>query len=195
MRFFVHDAEGNITEAGDCGPIELQLRGGPGLTVREGEANPIRQYYDIATGTVVDYDDATVLRRFAARPGFRWSLGQWVDDRTLDQAKFQKLNEIRLAAIASATGGFVAGGFNWDSDLATQQRMQLTWQDMKEADGPTSVTWHTKEGDSKTLTPAQFKALARALRNHLAQQQDRAATLRETINAATTVAQVAAISW
>lgn len=127
-----------------------------------------------------------------------WSPGQ---DRTpsaaavLRKAKADKWSEIKSAAAAATNGGFVAGGFNWDSDLATQQAMQLTWQDMKEADGPTSVSWYTAEGVAKTLTAAQFKNLARALRTHLAAQRDKGATLRAAITAATTPAEVAAVSW
>lgn len=113
----------------------------------------------------------------------------------LRKAKKLKWDQIKEQAQAAALGGFTAGSFNWDSDLATQQRMQLTWQDMKEADGPTTVVWHTTEGAAKTLTQAQFKALARALRNHLAAQQDKAATLRAAISAATTPAEVDAVSW
>jgi hypothetical protein len=117
------------------------------------------------------------------------------DAAILRKAKADKWQQIKSMAESAAAGGFAAGGFNWDSDLGTQQRMQLTWQDMKESDGPASVTWYTKEGVAKTMTPAQFKSLARALRNHLAQQQDRAATLRTAISTATTAAEVAAISW
>ena len=114
---------------------------------------------------------------------------------TLAELKLAKGLEIKRAMSAAINGGFTAGSFTWDSDLAAQQQMQLTWQDMKEADGPTTVTWYTSDGAAKTLNLTQFKALARALRNHIQAQKDKAATLRAQIVAATTADEVAAIVW
>jgi Domain of unknown function (DUF4376) len=198
MRFFVHDAEGNITEAGDCGPTELQLRGGPGLTVREGEASPIRQYYDIATGTVADYDEATVLRRFAVRQGFRWSRGQWIDERPLSLAKFHKWQEIKRARTAAEFGTFTAGGHELDADRDSQIRLMSAMQsaiDARSLGEPFQLDWTLTDGTEATLTRAQVIGAGRALQQHVNAQQTKAKALKAQIEAATTVAQVDAVVW
>jgi hypothetical protein len=114
---------------------------------------------------------------------------------TLAERKLIKWREIKATATRAGISGFTAGGFNWDSDLATQQAMQLTWQDMKEADGPTTVQWYDANGTTRNLTASQFKNLCRALRTHLETQRTKAATLRAQINAATTQAELDAITW
>jgi hypothetical protein len=198
MRFFVHDTEGNITEAGDCSATDMQLRGGPGLTVREGDASPIRQYFDIATETVVDYDDATIQRRFAARQGFRWSLGQWIDERPLATAKFQKWQEIKNACRAAEFGTFTVGGYGFDCDLESQTRISSAFQaamDARTNGEPFSIDWTLADNTDVTLSRAQVIAVGRALQAHVNAQYNKARQKRAQINAATTKAQLDAIVW
>jgi hypothetical protein len=113
----------------------------------------------------------------------------------LAELKLWKHHDIRRAASIASSGGFTAATVQWDSDLAAQQRMQLAWQDMREADGPTTVQWYDANGTTRNLNAAQFKALCRALRTHLQAQQDKLMALRAQIDAATTVAELEAITW
>jgi hypothetical protein len=115
--------------------------------------------------------------------------------RPLSDFKTDKWRQIKTACAAVSTGGFTAATVPWDSDLAAQQRMQLAWQDMREADGPTTVQWYDANGTTRNLNATQFKALCRALRNHLQAQQDKLMALRTQIDAATTVAELEAITW
>jgi hypothetical protein len=113
----------------------------------------------------------------------------------LRRARAKKLDEMQAAGKAAAISGFTAGGFPWASTLEAQQAIQLTWQDMQEADGPTSVQYPDANGVERTLTKIQFKGLGRALRTHLETQRTKLATRKAQIAAATTVAEIEAISW
>lgn len=167
-----------------------------GMTEVDESVRPATHY--LSGGTAIAYT-AEARARLAAWPTYpaTWDMAtkSWVNARPLDQLKTLKWRVIKRAAQEAAVGGFIAGGFDWDSDLDTQLRMQLKWQDINEADGPSTVTWRTAAGVPKTLTKAQFKALARAMMSHLEAQQDKATTLRAQIQAATTPAEVAAVSW
>lgn len=196
MQFFTYDAEGTIVSAGVCQPEVLALYSVNGLTAVEGEADPLRHYYDIATGTVRDLDSAATLFRRGPPPrGFRWTRTGLIDERTLADAKLDKWAEIKRARDAVEHGGFTAGAYQWDSDLESQQAMSLALQDMAAAGGPATVNWTTKINEVVTLNLTQMRALVRACRAHIQTQRDKAATLRAQIQAATTKGQVDAIQW
>jgi hypothetical protein len=114
---------------------------------------------------------------------------------TLNELKATKWGRIKASLKGAVTGGFTAGGYTWDSDADSQQAMMLTLQDMAEAGGPATVKWMTADGQLLPLTAAQLRGLARALRQHVQTQREKAATLRTQIAAATTKAELDAITW
>jgi hypothetical protein len=190
MKFYAKTVDGRIVNS-------LTLQDGvavpAGFIEVAGPCDPFLHY--ISNGTVVAYTDVE-RDRLSSPPNFpaQWDAAtkQWADSRSLDVLKTVKWKAIKAAAHAAAIGSFVAAGFNWDSDLETQQALSVTIQDMTTGD---TTVWYTAEGAAKTLTFAQMKALGRAMRNHLQAQQAKAATLRTQIAAATTKAELDAITW
>lgn len=199
MEFYVHDAEGNIITSGNCQPENVSLHGGPGLTVVEGMADGREQYVDIPTGELRNYDqDAIARRRMPPGPGFRWSLGQWIDERPLAQAKEQKWNEIKRARIAAEFGTFLVGGYEFDCDKESQTRINSAFQSAMDArtnGEPFSIDWTLSDDTNVTLNRAQVIAVGRALQEHVNAVFDKSRQLRAQIVAATTKEELDGISW
>lgn len=199
MKFFTHDAQGNIVNSGDCHPDVLSSYAINGLMARTGDGNPLTQYYDIANDQIANYSQEQIERR--AKPpgiGFRWSLGVWVDERSLARAKIDKWQEIKRACDAAEFGGFDIGPYRFDSDQMSQIRINTAMQaalDARIAGDPFSIDWTLANDVTVTLTRTQVIAMGRALQSHVYAQHQRAIVLRAEIAAAISVAEVEAITW
>jgi len=192
--FFVHDAEGNIVRTGTCAAESVDSQGEAGLTVVRGTAR-FGQYYDISSGSVRDYDEAIVaLMLRNPGQGFRWSLGRWLDERSLEQAKAQKWEEIKRARRKAESAGFFAEGRVWDSNDRSQQQIAMAVQDMDHS-GQDWVKWKSADNQVVTLDTMQMRGLLQALRSHIQDRRNRAEDLRWRIESATSVAEVAALAW
>jgi hypothetical protein len=93
-RFYIYDATGAILRAGYCTENDLPLQAGPGESLGEGEASPRLHY--VAGEEIKEFTLEELNARAMLRPGQRWKMPDRivVDDRTLAQAKAQKLAEI-----------------------------------------------------------------------------------------------------
>jgi hypothetical protein len=132
------------------------------------------------------------------RAGFGWVVGQWVDNRTLIEAKAQKWLEIKQARDASEFGGFDVGPYRFDSDQVSQIRINTAMQaalDARTAGDPFNLDWTLSTDVTVTLTRTQVIAMGRALQAHVYAQHQKAAVLRAAIAAAASVAEVEAITW
>lgn len=199
VSFFLHDAEGNIASSGQCQSEVLSLMGRPGMTLRTGSASPLSNYFDIASGEVRVYDAEAIQRR-ERHPGtgFRWSLGQWVDERSLTEAKLQKWESIKAARSVAEFSTFTVGGYVFDADRDSQVRLQSAFQSAMDArtnGEPFSIDWTLSDGTEATLTRAQVIAVGRALQAHVSAQFQKAKTLKAAITAATSIQELDGISW
>jgi len=193
MRYFVHDADGNIVSAGECQPQNLDAFGGNGLTARAGDSDPWTQYFD-GENLVTYPAEIAVLRREQKPAGFRWSRGHWLDERSLEQAKAQKWEEIKRARRKAESAGFFAEGRVWDSNDRSQQQIAMAVQDMDHS-GQDWVKWKSADNQVVTLDTMQMRGLLQALRSHIQDRRNRAEDLRWRIESATSVAEVTALSW
>jgi Domain of unknown function (DUF4376) len=199
ISYFLHDAEGNIVSTGRCQHDNLHLMESSGLIARIGEANPAVNYYDIQTDEVRTYDDGALARREDRRgAGYRWSLGQWIDERSLDLAKAQKWNYIKRACTTAEFGTFTVSGYEFDCDHDSQTRIASAFQSAMDArtnGEPFSIAWTLADNTDVTLSRAQVIAVGRALQVHVNGLHDRCRQLRQQINSATTKAELDAIVW
>ena len=192
--FFVIDHDGNIVRTGSCQPQNVDAQGGAGLMVKIGTAH-FGQFYDLNAQSLANYDEATIaLMRRNPGHGYRWSLGQWIDERTLPMAKAQKWDEIKRARSKSEASGFSAEGHLWDSDERSQQQIALAVQDMNYS-GQDLVNWKTADNNLIPLDTMNMRGLLQALRSHIQDRRNRAEDLRWRIESATSVAEVAALAW
>lgn len=185
------NTEGRITavtrDGAAPGPDWIELPDG---------AQPDQHY--VVDGALVAFTDIERASLRARPHGFaHWdqSLRAWTDLRTLEERKRAKWIEVKRAMRASEQAGFTLAGVTYDSDTEAQQQISLTLQDMTGAGGPPNVVWLDANGTPVSMNMAQMRALARALREHIATQRAKGADLRSQINAAPDADALDAIVW
>lgn len=117
---------------------------------------------------------------------------------TLDAAKLRQWALVKDARDAAQFGGFTWDGSTFDSDAMSQQRImgavQLAMMAAAAAQDY-SVDWTLADNSTRTLAGANVLAVGEALGALVKGAFDRGVTLREQINAATTVEAVQAVAW
>lgn len=118
----------------------------------------------------------------------------WRDDRTVAEAKAQKVAELRDAREAFERGGFVWDGSTFDSDDKSQMRILGL---VKDAERPyfTERTWRLADNTWRILSAEDARGVWAALTEHVASAFQHFASLEAQVNAATTVAEVEAVHW
>ena len=191
-HFFVHDADGQVMYAGECADSDLELQGqADGLTSREGEAKPGKQYWNGVT-----------LQNFPDLPSehhvWDWATHTYVDPRTLDQIKGQQWEKVKASRDSVEFGGFVWDGSTFDSDQESQSRIQGAAQLATLAtlnNQPFSIDWTLADNSVRTLDASDMIAAGTAMGVHIATTHSIGRTLRIEIDAAVTKEEVEAITW
>lgn len=122
----------------------------------------------------------------------------WADRRTLDQVKAEKWEEIKAARDAAEHAGFTAGGYPYDSDAVSQQRITgaVTMAMLAMQAGQAfSIDWTIADNRTLPLSASDMIAVGLALGNHVAAQHARARELRDAINTALERGEVNEITW
>lgn len=137
---------------------------------------------------------------FPERPSpahvFDWVAKQWVDPRTLEDLKVQQWLTIKAARDEAEFGGFAWDGSVFDSDPQSQSRIQGGVQlATMAAEQPFSIDWTLADNTVRTLSAPDMIAVGVALGAHVQGVHATARALRAQIEAATTAAEVEAISW
>lgn len=121
-----------------------------------------------------------------------------LDLRTLDERKAAKWNDVKRARSAFEFGGFTWGGATFDSDMASQSRIQGAAQLAllaAQAGQPFQIDWTTQTNDVRTLSGADVIAVGVAMGQHIATAHAIGRSLRDAIEAATTIEALESISW
>lgn len=127
---------------------------------------------------------------------FDWSRHEWVDPRNIDDFKAERWAAVKAARRAAELGGFTWDGSRFDSDAASQSSIQLAVQSAitSPAEG-FSIDWTLSDNTRRALSAADMVAVGRALAAHVAAQHATARALREQIDSASSIEEVAAASW
>jgi len=123
---------------------------------------------------------------------------EWIDERTLDQAKTDQWSKVKAARDAAEFGGFAWDGSTFDSDVVSQSRIQGASQLATLAalaSEPFSVDWTLADNTVRTLSGADMLAAGQAMGVHIMTVHETGRTLRAAIEAATTIAEVESIDW
>lgn len=123
-----------------------------------------------------------------------WGVKQWIDPRTLADFRSAKWTEIKYARAAAEFGGFVWDARVFDSDAMSQSRIIGAAQ-LARINPAFTITWTLADNSVRQLSATDMVAVGVALGDHVATQHAKARTLRAQIEAAQTVAQVAAVGW
>lgn len=125
---------------------------------------------------------------------FNYTTKQWVDPRTLSDLQAAKWEQIKRDRDEAEFGGFTWDGSPFDSDAISQSRIQGAVQLAAMAPGFT-IDWTLANNTVRNLTGEDLANVGAALGMHVAAQHAKARLLRSQIEAATTVAEVDAVTW
>lgn len=114
-----------------------------------------------------------------------------VEIEVLRQRKWEVMKQSRDA---EEFGGMVFAGNTYDTDALSQQRIQGAAQ-LASLDAITEMDWTTAENTTVTLTKADVINLGLALGSHITTAHSRGRIVRQQIEAATTKAELEAITW
>jgi len=120
---------------------------------------------------------------------FDYNLKQWIDPRSLDQAKDQKWSEIKIDRDTAEYGGFSFLNLTFDSDITSQSRI------ISASDLGVDVEWTLKDNSIVLLDAEQLKALKTALAQHVSNCHEKGRIARQLIYEAETVEQINSIKY
>ncbi|HAP76432.1 MAG TPA: hypothetical protein DCY18_12645 [Thauera sp.] len=119
----------------------------------------------------------------------------WQDPRTLEQAKADRIADMRVARDAAIEGGFTWNSLPFDSDSTAQLRLVglavAAMADPLMEDKP----WRLADNTWTTVNSSQALQVYTALGGHIEAMFAQFAAREAAINAATTIEEVEAITW
>lgn len=118
----------------------------------------------------------------------------WTDPRTFSDLKATAWATIKAARASAEFGGFVWDGSTFDSDEASQRRLQGLVQ-LASLNPSLSIAWTLADNTTRTLSAADALAVGEALASHVAQAFAHGQALRYQLEAATTKAAIEAVQW
>lgn len=152
----------------------------------------------LINGVVRLYTAAEAARRADRPPGpLKWSNAtmQWENPRQLASQKVDAWARIKAARRGADAAGFTHGGSTYQSDDESRARLQMEVMEAVQAGAGWSTTWVLADNTEVILTRAQMLSVGRALRDRLRANHAQARTLRAAIDAATSTAELEAITW
>ena len=123
---------------------------------------------------------------------FDYATKQWVYDLT--KHRDEKWSEIKYKRSAEEFGTFVWNGFTFDCDEVSQRRIQGAVQ-LAALDNTTEMDWTLADNSSQTFNSTELQQVGQALGAHVNACHVKARDIRAQIDAATTEAELDAISW
>lgn len=143
-------------------------------------------------------DDVIVPPRPSENHTFNWVSKQWEDRRTLADRKKQKRAEIVKDRDALEFGGFEWGGYRFDSDQISQQRIQGSAQlamAAKAAGQPFSIEWTLADNSVVTLDGDQMLAVGLAMGQHIQAAHSKSRMIKQQIDQAQSKEELESITW
>ncbi len=142
--------------------------------------------------------DAGVPVSYPPRPSRYANLNrttkQWIDSRTLEQVQTMTWNNMKALRFQKESEGFAWDGSVFDSDQVSQSRIMGAVQ-LAEMNPAFEIPWTLEDNTVRVLSASDMKAVGAALGAHVATIFARAQEIRTEIYAASTIAEVEAITW
>ncbi|MFW1869232.1 DUF4376 domain-containing protein [Acinetobacter sp. ULE_I064] len=120
---------------------------------------------------------------------FDYNLKQWIDPRSLDEAKDQKWSEIKIQRETAEYGGFSFLNFTFESDVTSQARIIVA------SDLGVSVDWTLKDNSIVSLDAEQLRGLRIALAQHVSNCHSRSRIARQLIYDSESIEQIESIQF
>lgn len=122
------------------------------------------------------------------------ALAVWVDPRTLDKVKADRIFTMKTARDAAVFGGMIWDGSGFDTDERSQSVLLGLYVD-SQAPAFEPQPWRLSDNSWRVLDAAAAAGVWAALRAHVKLQFTKFATREYAIQQATTPAAVDAVSW
>lgn len=194
MEYTIYNQQGRITNIVGCLPEELEA-----AVAAAGGAGYLEGVFPWTQFRVSGGQPVAFPAKPSPRHEWDWSANEWRDPRTLEQAKAEKNAEINAARAAANASTFTYGG----KEIAVDD---LSMKDIQSANGIISLTgalpggwpgaWKAVDNtyvsipNIATWTAFYAAMVAQGTANFAHSQQ-----LKDTLAAATTIAEVDAITW
>jgi len=199
-RYVIFDGTGEILRVVRCEEEQADIQAGPGEFLVESGVGDW-DTHQVVDGVVVAYSAADANKK-RKRPfdNATWSnaLLDWVDTRTIDKCKSDKRQEMRAARDKKMLGGFKSATLDYDSDTESQAAIQIavTQALVAKIDNTAfSVVWTLSDDSEVTLDKTAMLKVGKDLQQMLDNAQTKFQARKGAIKAATTVAEVEAITW
>lgn len=196
MRYAIHDLTGRILYITESSAVPTLAPGTGAVIVGQSVADDTHY---IANGAAVAYS-ASARAALLVSPGvgFVWrpELGEWTDERDLEQAREDKWRQTKARRDIAEYGDFTWDGSTFNADVESRNRIMGAVQLATLAMGagqPYSVVWTLADNTTRTLSATDMMAVGATLGARVGAAHARAAELRAQINAATTRAALDAI--
>jgi len=129
---------------------------------------------------------------------FNYELRQWIDPRTIDQAKDAQWATIKAAREAAITSPLVTPYGTFDATANAQRSITdavLMLPILEAMGAPQTIEFTLHDNSTATLTTAQMVQIGLALGAQTQAAHAKARLLRAQIEAATTAAEVEGVVW
>ncbi|WP_151818853.1 DUF4376 domain-containing protein [Acinetobacter nosocomialis] len=120
---------------------------------------------------------------------FDFYIKEWVDPRSLEQAKDQKWLEIKQLRETTEFGGFTFEGFKFDSDEKAQSRI------IAASALDVDIEWTLFDNSVISLSREKLQLLKQALAEHVSMCHSRSRQARESIISAKSIEELEAINF
>ncbi len=140
----------------------------------------------------------SIPERASASHIFDWAAKQWIDPRTLPDLKDAKWKAIKSAREAEIASNLVTQYGTFDADDRARSNITdaiLMLQTLASAGRPTTIDFTLADNSTVTLTTSELVTVGLFLGQKVQIAHATARARRLDINAATTAAQLEAITW
>jgi len=182
--YAIYDEDGRIT-AILSGPTVSKLPPENAIEVTEADVTVTSHY--VSNGILTEYPEKP-----SGAYVFNFSAELWELD--LNLAKDLKWAEIKRSRASEEFGSFIWGTYTFQCDEVSQRRIQGAVQ-LAAIDPNFTVDWTLLDNSVITLTSAQMIEVGQTLASHVNALHVKARGLRSDIDAATTEAEISAITW
>lgn len=125
---------------------------------------------------------------------FNFVTKQWEDTRTLEQVQMMTWNNMKVLRSQKESAGFTWDGSVFDSDRVSQSRIMGAVQ-LAGMNPAFEIPWTLQNNSVRVLNAADMISVGATLGSHVATIFARAQEIRTEIYAASTIAEVEAITW
>ena len=166
--------------------VDAEASGG-NYILTDADVDLERHYVDVSNKEIKEYPEQP-------REDYEFNYTSKGWGFALSLAKTHKWREIKLARDTAEFGGFVFDGNTFDSNQLAQQRIQNAML-LAMQDSSITMDWTLANNNTVNLNATTLINIGKALSYHVSNAHKKAQEYRAAINAASSKAEIDAITW